>query len=201
MKWKLNLKTNKVRKWGKFRDFSDSPLVKTFFFNAAGSGSIPGQGASNIPQASQPSNQNIKQKQDSNKFNKDFKMVHIQKNKIKSLGFPWWLSGKEFTCQSKRWVQSLIRKDATCHRAAELICLNYWSPCARQPVLPHNERSLQWEAWTSQWEKEPLLTATREGPSISEDPAQPKTYIKLYFFILKNKQNWANPFHSSTQGV
>ena len=41
---------------------------------------IPGQGAK-IPHASWPKNQNIKQKQDYNKFNKDFKMVHIKKEK------------------------------------------------------------------------------------------------------------------------
>ena len=44
-------------------------------------GSIPGQGAK-ILHASQPVNQNIKQKQYSKKFNKDFiKMVPIQKKK------------------------------------------------------------------------------------------------------------------------
>ena len=40
--------------------------------NAGGTGSIPGQGAK-IPHASQSKNQNIKQKQYCNEFNKDFK--------------------------------------------------------------------------------------------------------------------------------
>ena len=58
-------------------------MVKTSPSNAGGVGSIPGRGA-NVPHASQPKNQNIKQKQYCNKFNKDFKrMVHIKK---KSLG-------------------------------------------------------------------------------------------------------------------
>ena len=48
------------------------PVVKTAPFNAGGAGSIPGHG-SNIPHASWPKNQNIKQKQNCNKFNKDFK--------------------------------------------------------------------------------------------------------------------------------
>ena len=39
---------------------------------SGGVGSIPGGGAK-IPQSSGPKNQNIKQKQDCNKFNKDFK--------------------------------------------------------------------------------------------------------------------------------
>ena len=54
-------------------------MVKTLPSNAGGAGSIPGRGAK-IPHASQPKNQNIKQKQYCNAFKKDFKkMVHIQK--------------------------------------------------------------------------------------------------------------------------
>ena len=49
--------------------------------NAGGVGSIPGQGAK-IPHASWPKNQNIKQKQYCNKFNKDFKKWSTSKNKI-----------------------------------------------------------------------------------------------------------------------
>ena len=45
-------------------------------------GSIPGQRAK-IPHASQPENQDIKQKQYCNKFNKDFKNGPHQKNKNK----------------------------------------------------------------------------------------------------------------------
>ena len=52
-------------------DFPGSPVVKTSPSNARGAGSIPGQGA-RIPYALGPENQNIKQKQYSNKFNKDF---------------------------------------------------------------------------------------------------------------------------------
>ena len=47
-------------------------MVKTLPSNTGGAGSSPGQGAK-IPYASQPRNQNIKQKQYCNKFNKDFK--------------------------------------------------------------------------------------------------------------------------------
>ena len=50
--------------------------------NAGGTGSIPGQGAK-IPHASGPKNQNIKQKQYYNKFNKDFKNGPHQKKKLK----------------------------------------------------------------------------------------------------------------------
>ena len=69
--WKLNI----------CKDFLDSPVVKTSPSNASGAGSIPGQGAK-IPHAAGPKNQNIKQKQNYNQFNKDFKkLVHIQKKK------------------------------------------------------------------------------------------------------------------------
>ena len=59
-------------------------MVKISPSSAAGAGSIPGQ--TKIPHASRPTNQNIKQKQYCNKFNKDLKMVHIKKKK--NLGFP-----------------------------------------------------------------------------------------------------------------
>ena len=65
------------------RDFPGGPVVKTSASNAGGAGPIPGQGAK-IPHALRPKNQNIKQKQYCNKFNKDFKkMVHIKKKLFK----------------------------------------------------------------------------------------------------------------------
>ena len=61
--------------------FPGSPVVKTPPSNAGGAGSIPGQGAK-TPHTSRPKNQNIKQNQYCNKFNKDLKkkIVHIKKN-------------------------------------------------------------------------------------------------------------------------
>ena len=47
-------------------------VLQTLLYNAGGVGSIPGQGA-RIPLALGPKNQHIKQKQDCNKFNRDFK--------------------------------------------------------------------------------------------------------------------------------
>ena len=54
------------------RDFPGSPVVKTLPSNAGGAGSILGRGAK-IPHCYWPKNQNIKQKQYCNKFNKDSK--------------------------------------------------------------------------------------------------------------------------------
>jgi len=51
--------------------FPGGPVVKILPSSAEGAGSIPGQGAK-IAHASGPKNQNIKQKQYCNKFNKDF---------------------------------------------------------------------------------------------------------------------------------
>ena len=57
-------------------------MVKTLPSNAGGVGSIPGGGAK-IPHALWPKNQNIKQKQYFNKFNKDFKNGPRQKKSWK----------------------------------------------------------------------------------------------------------------------
>ena len=54
------------------RDFPGGPVVKTSSSSAWGAGSIPGWG-SKSPRVSWPKNQNIKQKQYCNKFNKDLK--------------------------------------------------------------------------------------------------------------------------------
>ena len=63
-----------------FRDLPGSPVVETSPSNAGGASSIPGWGAK-IPHAWRPKNQNIKQKQYCNKFNKDFKNGPHQKKK------------------------------------------------------------------------------------------------------------------------
>ena len=59
-------------------DFPGGPVVKASPPSAGGVGVIPGQGAS------WPKNQNIKQNQYCNKFNKDFKMNHIKKKNLKN---------------------------------------------------------------------------------------------------------------------
>ena len=63
-------------------EFPGGPVVKTLPSNAGGEGSIPGRGAK-IPRASQPKNQNLKQKQYCNKFNKDFKNGPYKKKNLK----------------------------------------------------------------------------------------------------------------------
>ena len=55
------------------------PVVKILPSNAGGTLWIPGQGTK-IQHALGPKNQNIKQKQYCNKFNKDFKKVSTSKN-------------------------------------------------------------------------------------------------------------------------
>ena len=55
-------------------------MVKTLPASARGAGSVPDWG-SKIPPASWPKNRNIKQKQYSDEFNKDFKNGPYQKQK------------------------------------------------------------------------------------------------------------------------
>ena len=55
----------------------------TLLSNAGGASSIPGPG-DRIPHASRPKNQNIKQKQYCNKFNKDFINGPHQKKNLKN---------------------------------------------------------------------------------------------------------------------
>ena len=69
----------KTTQW---RDLPGGPVVKTSPSNAGGVGSIPGQGVK-IPHVSQPKNQNIKQKQYCNKFNKDLKKWSTSKKSLK----------------------------------------------------------------------------------------------------------------------
>ena len=71
MELRLRIQWNLLEKLGK---------VETLPSNAGGLGSIPGQGVK-IPDASWPGNQNIKQKQCCNKFNKGFKNSPHQKKK------------------------------------------------------------------------------------------------------------------------
>ena len=73
------------------RDFPGVPVVKTSPSSAESQGSIPGH-ATKIPHASRPKTK-TKQKQHSNKFNKNFqngpqqkkslKLTHIKKNLLK----------------------------------------------------------------------------------------------------------------------
>ena len=64
------------------REFPGSPEVKPSPSRAGGSGWTPGQRA--VPHASWPKNQNIKQKQHCNKFNKDFKNCpHLKKKSLR----------------------------------------------------------------------------------------------------------------------
>ena len=63
-------------------EFLGCPVVKTSPSYTGGVGLIPGQAAM-IPHASWPKNQNIKQKQYCNKFNKENKNGPHQKNILK----------------------------------------------------------------------------------------------------------------------
>ena len=63
-------------------------MVKTPSSNVGVAGLIPGWGAK-IPRAPWPQSENIKQKQDCNKFNKDFKNGPHQKTLLKIYPVRW----------------------------------------------------------------------------------------------------------------
>ena len=116
------------------RDLPGGPVVKTSPSNAAGTGLIPGPGAK-IPHASRPKNQNIKQKQYCNKFNKDFtngphKKKKIFKKKRTSLVAQWLRI--RLPTQGTR-VRALVQEDPTCRGATKPMNHNYWA-CALQPM-------------------------------------------------------------------
>jgi len=69
------------------QDFPDGSVVKTSPSIARGAGSITSQGA-NIPHASRPRNQNIKQKQICNKFSKGLKKTFPIKDLLSLFAFP-----------------------------------------------------------------------------------------------------------------
>ena len=83
----------------KHRKFSGCPVAKILPSNAGGTGSIPGRGAK-IPYTSWPKNQNIKQKQYCNKFNKDFKNGPHQKNLKKKYSST---NGKSISLSFSSW--------------------------------------------------------------------------------------------------
>ena len=75
--WKTTTNKHNPQIWW---DFPSSPVDGTWPSSAGGVGLIPGWGAK-IPHASGPKDQNIKQKQYCNKFNKNFKKVPHQNKK------------------------------------------------------------------------------------------------------------------------
>ena len=99
-------------------DFPGSPVVKTLPSKARGAGSIPRQGAK-IPHASRPKKQNIKQKQDRSKFNKDLKKkIHYRASLVAQ-----WLRIR-LPMQGTR-VRALVQEDPACHGATKPAGHNY----------------------------------------------------------------------------
>ena len=97
-------------------------------------------------------------------------------NQVAIMGFPWWLSGKESTCQPKSHeFNTWSRKVPHAVNWTKPVCHNYWawapepgdrnswSPRALEAVL-HNKRSHSNEKPAHHNEKEPLPAATREKP-------------------------------------
>ena len=84
-----------------FWDFPGCPVIK-ISPNAEGVGLIPGQGPK-IPRALWPENQNIKQKQCWNKFNKDFKN-DTHKKTLKKIFFAYF---------TETWTSEFVLRECT----------------------------------------------------------------------------------------
>ena len=98
----------------------------------------------------------------------------------------------------KKWVQSVIWEDPTCHRATKPVCHNYWAcalepgthnywalaPQILKPVYPRDhalqqEKSLQLEA-SAPLESSLCLPQLEKSPCSNEDPTQ--WYINKYIY-------------------
>ena len=78
-------------------------MVKTLPFSVRGASFIPDQGAG-ILYAARPINQNLKQKQYYNKFNKFKQMIHTNLKKIKYLSIIYILSKKQAIKQTTVFI-------------------------------------------------------------------------------------------------
>ena len=145
---------------------------------------------------------------------KQMQLKWIKPN-IKSIfwGLPWWLSGKESTCQFREcgfepWSRKIPHgRGATkpVHHnyracALEPVSHNYWAhvlqlpkPTRLEPVL-HNKRSHRNEKATHHKEESPPLTATRESlrATTQRSPPPKKKHILIIGYILYSER--ANTF-------
>ena len=155
-------------------------MVKTSPSNAGGAGSIPGQGAG-IPHASQPINQNIKQKQYCNKFNKDFKngphqkILKTKKRPAQWLLWVWLLLFSYFTLP----CPASLRKEEKNQVKSE------FSPLSLGKTA---QKSSQKRGWLASTEAAPsqclagarnlglTVEARKEGRKEGEDPFSVSSY-------------------------
>ena len=89
-------------------------------------------------------------------------------------GLPWWLSGKESTCQRQEtWVLSLGQEDSTCLRATKPTHHNYWA-CALEPASRNNWRPSTLQPTLKKiHRKERPVTTAREQTLLSAATEKP----------------------------
>ena len=95
-----------------------------------------------------------------------------QNNDIKkSMGLPWWLSGKKSRQCKRRGFSPWSGKipHTMCHNywacPLESMSHNFWSPWVPRAHALLQEKPQKWEAQAPQLESGPLLTTTREKPT------------------------------------
>ena len=107
--------------------------------------------------------------------------INSQKSKILS-GLPWWLSGKESTCQCKshgfnpwsRMIPHASEQLSQWATTTEPMCCNNWSPCVLEPLLSQQEKLTQWETQTWQLQSSPCSLQPEKNPHSNEDSPQIK---------------------------
>ena len=112
--------------------------------------------------------------------------IHIKKEKKNFTGFPWWLSGKESTCQCRRHGFDLWSTRMPHAKEQLTLCATTIELCSRaqEPQLlkpPHpracalqQEKPLQWEAHAPQLESSPCSPQLETSLRSDKGPAQPE---------------------------
>ena len=130
-----------------------------------------------------------------NKIFKHFRLEISLSRIIRFLGLPWWLSGKESTCQYQ-WhgLDPSSRKIPTCYGATKAVDHSYWA-CALEP-RNHNywtyvlqllkpkslkayalqqEKPPQWEVCTLQLGSSPCSLQLEKKPMQQQRPRTAKS--------------------------
>ena len=126
--------------------------------------------------------------------------------KNENRGLPWWLSGKESTCQCRRrrfnpWsgriphaAEQLSPWTTTVESALESRNHNCWAwvaqlltPTLPRACVPHQEKTPHWEACTPRLESSPYSPQLEKSLHSNKDWAQLKIKINTNYFFKRRK--------------
>ena len=92
----------------------------------------------------------------------------IHKPLVPSMEFPWWLSGKEFACQCRMWVRSLVWEDLLEREMATHSSILAWEiPWTEKPgglqSMESKKSDMTWQLKTSPFHMSGLGPSPRRG--------------------------------------